>query len=655
MADGQLSLCPLLCFLKSKYSRISSNLLKLVLKDFYSYAEFSYAYEKLHSDLVSLNLVSEVPAFKRRREGQLQAVIDDLLNLIVFADENNLFNSLPMYVSDSAEKMPALRLFDGDLKFLLLNMEKYEKRCSDMFDRMAAMTGKFAAMSSRLDAMSSKLDSLTGSRAVSQSVQSSQSQAVPLSQLSWPSLKRPPVTVPGVGPIDAIVTSQASAVALKSSSVNPPTVNAQTESTAIVSASATATATEIAGITTLTDIETISVPSRTWANVCSTEVLYSSQLEGATLGNFEPLDSADSEDQHDFIRVERKRRRRNTSQLHSASTPAPGRDGARDGAHGSGRGMAFRPGSSRGGADFVSQEYSGFGTSQSNTRPTGDIPSRGFVPRSTSQGNRRGRGRSVLSGCASSRVGQDGHRISAVQPVVSKNKNYCIDNVSPSVSIDAMYDFLVDDLRINVISLFEAQSRRRRNDLNFSDRKAFRLRISEIDLDKLLVPEQWPSGIRISEWYYRAPRRQTETDDDIGVRAASVAYFRATATAPSDDVNGNDNGNVLGSSADLINDSTMTLKVADDVLSFQSSCRPAECPLQVNESVDAVSVSVLDPVQMSALDPVSATGAADDGDISAIMDTDATVLYPVPVPDAVERDIAHSTSTTSLIQDGLQT
>ena len=104
--------------------------------------------------------------------------------------------------------------------------------------------------------------------------------------------------------------------------------------------------------------------------------------------------------------------------------------------------------------------------------------------------------------------------ITAVKPIVRQKAVFCIDNVSPSISATEMADFITDDLSIEVLSIFDAKTRRRRNDSNFADRKAFRVCINKYDVDRLLVPDLWPQGIAISEWYFKG-----KASDAVGVNA----------------------------------------------------------------------------------------------------------------------------------------
>jgi hypothetical protein len=58
-------------------------------------------------------------------------------------------------------------------------------------------------------------------------------------------------------------------------------------------------------------------------------------------------------------------------------------------------------------------------------------------------------------------------------------------------------------LSVDVISWFQAKSRRRRNDMNYHLRKAFHLCIDEGQVDRLLNENSWPEDIVISYWFFK--------------------------------------------------------------------------------------------------------------------------------------------------------
>ena len=128
---GSLSLSNLLCFLANKYGKLKSNDFKVVLSEFYSIEDIAEAKFLLLDDVknaADTSTFEKLPHMARRRDSvnRLGKEVDDLFSLWVFVDENGLSNSLPTYVSDSPDRMPSLRLFEGDMLLLLNRLEKVE-------------------------------------------------------------------------------------------------------------------------------------------------------------------------------------------------------------------------------------------------------------------------------------------------------------------------------------------------------------------------------------------------------------------------------------------------------------------------------------------------------------------------------------------------
>ena len=90
---------------------------------------------------------------------------------------------------------------------------------------------------------------------------------------------------------------------------------------------------------------------------------------------------------------------------------------------------------------------------------------------------------------------------------------FCVDNVGTSYTADDIRAF-VSSMSISVISCFEVKPCRKRNDEGeTTDRKAFRLCIWAEDQDRTLDPSKWPRSIMISAWY-RKPQSQPQGPDD---------------------------------------------------------------------------------------------------------------------------------------------
>jgi len=127
---------------------------------------------------------------------------------------------------------------------------------------------------------------------------------------------------------------------------------------------------------------------------------------------------------------------------------------------------------------------------------------------------------------------------------IRKKAVFCVDNVNVSCSVDDIRSH-VSNLLIPVISCFEAQTRRRRDDTvdSVSARKAFRLCIYDDDRGKLLNVNAWPESVTVAPWFFKGatvnstdkrPRPSVSTGDD----ARDTVSHRSTSvkvSAPRDD------------------------------------------------------------------------------------------------------------------------
>lgn len=91
----------------------------------------------------------------------------------------------------------------------------------------------------------------------------------------------------------------------------------------------------------------------------------------------------------------------------------------------------------------------------------------------------------------------------------------------------------INGMGVRVVTIFDAHSRRRRNDVNYTERKAFRVCIPEDDLPKLLDSAQWPEEISISKWYRKSERRPGATRAATTTAAVPTTLMAASATATS--------------------------------------------------------------------------------------------------------------------------
>jgi len=65
--------------------------------------------------------------------------MDDILDMLSLIADANSFSRLPVYVTDSSEKVPSIKLDDGDLAFLLSKIDKMEAVIKSLHDAVHAM------------------------------------------------------------------------------------------------------------------------------------------------------------------------------------------------------------------------------------------------------------------------------------------------------------------------------------------------------------------------------------------------------------------------------------------------------------------------------------------------------------------------------------
>jgi len=92
---------------------------------------------------------------------------------------------------------------------------------------------------------------------------------------------------------------------------------------------------------------------------------------------------------------------------------------------------------------------------------------------------------------------------------------FCVDNVKATCTIDQMKSFISFNMGVEVVSSFQVQPRRRRNeDEDRVVRKAFRVCIYDDDRQRFLDAAVWSKSIIVCEWYFKqqADRKNKPAD-----------------------------------------------------------------------------------------------------------------------------------------------
>jgi hypothetical protein len=141
-----------LCFILSKYGKTQLKLLKTCVTDFFDVDSIVEAKCQLLDDVGQLSLTDKLPHYPRRRDndGRITREIDDIFSVLNILDEQKLLNSLPRYVSENPDNLPAIRLFDGDLKFLSHWVEKSDCKLDSFSKQLDAIMTQFLSIQSQL-------------------------------------------------------------------------------------------------------------------------------------------------------------------------------------------------------------------------------------------------------------------------------------------------------------------------------------------------------------------------------------------------------------------------------------------------------------------------------------------------------------------------
>jgi hypothetical protein len=128
MAESNLVLCDVLCYLFNNWDKVPAKPLKDSLLDYFTPSELSVAKHVLLEHTKLLKESSILPYIPRRREGEGFVIkeIDDIFVILHFLDENKLFSSLPKFVTDKPNNIPSGRIFEGDLRFMVDRLDKLD-------------------------------------------------------------------------------------------------------------------------------------------------------------------------------------------------------------------------------------------------------------------------------------------------------------------------------------------------------------------------------------------------------------------------------------------------------------------------------------------------------------------------------------------------
>lgn len=133
-------LCEPLCFILSKVSKIGKNVLSKYVIDNMEAAAITSAKTQLMKDVENLQL-DKMPRVIGRYDVSKRAEneVKDIFVLIDFLDQNKLLDMLPRYVTDDPDNLPSIRIFDGDLGFMMKRFDQMERKVEKLTSLIAAI------------------------------------------------------------------------------------------------------------------------------------------------------------------------------------------------------------------------------------------------------------------------------------------------------------------------------------------------------------------------------------------------------------------------------------------------------------------------------------------------------------------------------------
>jgi hypothetical protein len=124
----------LLCYATKKFGRVPLKPLKSVLNDFYSADDICMAKDLLVDEVEKLTLDKWSKPARRRKDSitRTQNEIDDIMHVIIMLDETQNMHRLPSFVASDPDRMPSIKLTDGDLAAVLLKLNALEMKLSEL-------------------------------------------------------------------------------------------------------------------------------------------------------------------------------------------------------------------------------------------------------------------------------------------------------------------------------------------------------------------------------------------------------------------------------------------------------------------------------------------------------------------------------------------
>ncbi len=469
-SERALSFCPPLCFILSKFGKLTNNKIKEIVKDFYNFSLIWSAKRLLFEDIDKIQVDFQLPRFHERRESvnqpKVNKDIDDIITAVNVLDERGLLYQLPRYVTDNSDNIPALRVEDGDMRYFATKLEKMEVHMNNLYAMVDKMANQLIHMQGNTTSFINPLQTVIGA---------------PSAGLRTSTAAAGLTIGPTAGP-----TGPTQSTALSSQQQDT-----QKLTNAWLACARTAEKNE-------TETRASTSSSYDWA--AAAEYMSPSEFR---------FEDGDTSDGGAFQQVTRRRHRIKRSRQYR-----------------SGQQVAAQNGTNTDGGDSTTAAGDAAGNAGGGgaTQPAARSFAEAVVAGATQTQDRQHatKRRPLLVG-NNRTVNPNNPAMVAAKPYYGKAV-FCINNVDNQMSVESMCEFLAE-LSVRVCTCHEITLKltAKQKRLNLGpDHKMFRVCINKADCRRLLIANKWPADIAISAWRFN-PNRKKDANSDAAQDAPTSA------------------------------------------------------------------------------------------------------------------------------------
>jgi len=122
-----LRLNSMLCFVMSRYNKLDLKYIRDITIGFYNADKVNAAKKQLLIDAKDKKLDSLLSRYPEPQgDGRVSREVDDILSIVQQLDESTSVQYLPCYVTDNMDKVPSIKLDDGDMRLMINKLSTME-------------------------------------------------------------------------------------------------------------------------------------------------------------------------------------------------------------------------------------------------------------------------------------------------------------------------------------------------------------------------------------------------------------------------------------------------------------------------------------------------------------------------------------------------